>query len=209
MKAFLYARVSLADKDQNPEVQLREMREYCAGRKWSAEEFFDKMSGSKSNRPEFQRMLELAKRKKCDVVVVYRLSRFARSTRELVNWLDEFHALGIEFVSLHEAIDTSTPQGRLLFRIMAALAEFELDIIRENVRAGLAYARSAGKTLGRPQRVVDVERIATLRSKGRSWRQIGTRLKIKPSTARRAFLRHLNEHAPQTVQKPVEISDPG
>jgi DNA invertase Pin-like site-specific DNA recombinase len=84
------------------------------------------------------------------VVIVFRLNRFARSTRELVNWLDEFQALGVDFISLHESIDTTTPQGRLLYRIMAALSEFEVDIIKENVRSGLQHARNRGKRLGRP-----------------------------------------------------------
>jgi len=150
-QAFLYARVSTTDKDQNPEVQLSEMREFGKRRDWTLTEFSDKMSGTKSQRPQFQEMLRQIRQGKCDVVVVFRLNRFARSTRELVNWLDEFSALNVDFVSLHESIDTSTPQGRLLYRIMASLAEFEVDIIRENVRAGLQHARNRGKTLGRPR----------------------------------------------------------
>jgi putative DNA-invertase from lambdoid prophage Rac len=150
-RAFLYARVSTVDKEQNPEVQFSEMREFCRRRDWTLTEFTDKMSGTKSRRPQFQEMLRQVRQGKCDVVIVFRLNRFARSTRELVNWLDEFQALGVDFVSLHESIDTSTPQGRLLYRIMAALAEFEVDIIRENVRAGLAHARSKGVRLGRPK----------------------------------------------------------
>jgi DNA invertase Pin-like site-specific DNA recombinase len=150
-RAFLYARVSTVDKEQNPEVQFGEMREFSHRRDWSLTEFVDKMSGSKSQRPQFQEMLRQVRQGKCDVVVVFRLNRFARSTRELVIWLDEFQALGVDFVSLHESIDTSTPQGRLLYRIIAALAEFDVDIIRENVRAGLAHARAKGKQLGRPR----------------------------------------------------------
>lgn len=149
-RAFLYARVSTVDKEQNPEVQLSEMREICVRRDWIPTEFVDRMSGTKSQRPQFQEMLRQVRQGKCDVVVVFRLNRFARSTRELVNWLDEFQAMGVDFISLHESIDTTTPQGRLLYRIMAALAEFEVDIIRENVRAGLRHARAKGKTLGRP-----------------------------------------------------------
>ena len=151
MRAFLYARVSTADKDQNPQVQTDEMIAFGKRRDWTMTEFTDKMSGTKSQRPRFQEMLRQIRQGKCDVVIVFRLNRFARSTRELVNWLDEFQALGVDFISLHEAIDTTSPQGRLLYRIMAALSEFEVDIIKENVRAGLQHARSKGKQLGRPR----------------------------------------------------------
>jgi DNA invertase Pin-like site-specific DNA recombinase len=150
-RAFLYARVSTVDKDQNPEVQFGEMREFGKRRDWTMTEFSDKMSGTKSQRPQFQEMLRQIRQGKCDVVIVFRLNRFARSTRELVNWLDEFQALGVDFISLHESIDTTTPQGRLLYRIMAALSEFEVDIIKENVRAGLQHARNRGRVLGRPR----------------------------------------------------------
>jgi DNA invertase Pin-like site-specific DNA recombinase len=185
MRAFLYARVSTVDKEQNPEVQLRELREFCQRREWTATEFFDKMSGSKSQRPSFQEMLRQVRQRKCDVVLVYRLNRFARSTRELVNWLDEFQALGIDFVSLHESIDTSTPQGRMLFRIIAAIAEFEVDMTRENVRAGLAYARSRGQQLGRPRRIADRLKITDMRDAGVHWREIADECGVSVSTAKR------------------------
>ena len=186
MKAFLYARVSTVDKEQNPEVQLHELREYCTRRQWeSAGEFVDKMSGTKSQRPEWQEMLRQVRQRRCDAVVVFRFNRFARSTRELVNWLEEFEALGIEFVSLHEAIDTSTPIGKLVFKITAAIAEFEVDIIRENVRAGLVHARSKGKLLGRPRRIGNGEHILSLRSAGSRWEEIAKKYGISVSTAKR------------------------
>ena len=185
MRAFLYARVSTIDKEQNPEVQFRELREFCQRREWTFTEFSDKMSGSKSQRPQFQEMLRQVRQRKCDVVIVYRLNRFARSTRELVNWLDEFKALGIDFVSLHESIDTSTPQGRMLFRIIAAIAEFEVDMTRENVRAGLAYARAKGQTLGRPRRIADSLKITEMREAGRPWSAIASECGVSISTAKR------------------------
>ena len=205
MKAFLYARVSTVDKEQNPEVQLRELREFCERRKWIiAGEFKDKMSGRKSQRPEFQEMLRQVRQKKCDVVVVFRLVRFARSTKELVTWLDEFMALGIDFVSLHEAFDTSTPQGRLMYRILAALGEFEVDIIRENVRAGLAYARSRGKILGRPRRIADSLKITTMRRQGEPWSEVSKRCGVSVATARRIAERSKNG---KSAQKPVQNKD--
>jgi putative DNA-invertase from lambdoid prophage Rac len=202
MRAFLYARVSTTDKEQNPEVQLRELREFCQRRGWATAEFMDKMSGTKSQRPQFQDMLRQVRQKKCDVVLVYRLNRFARSTRELVTWLDEFHALGIEFVSLHESIDTSTPQGRLLFRLIAAIAEFEVDMIRENVRAGIAYARSQGRQLGRPRRIADSLKITTMRGAGIRWGAIAEASGVSVSTAKR-IARSAAQGQSKTGQKPV------
>lgn len=206
MKAFLYARVSTLDKDQNPEVQLRELREYCTRRGWDVGgEFVDKLSGSKTQRPQWQEMLRQVRQRKCDAVVVFRFNRFARSTRELVNWLEEFKALGIQFVSLHEAIDTSTPMGALIFKITAAIAEFEVDIIRENVRAGLLYARSRGKSLGRPRRIGNGEQILAMRDAGSRWGEISARWGISVSTAKR-LARNASATGPKTGQKPVQNS---
>jgi len=204
MKAFLYARVSTVDKEQNPEVQLCELREYCQRRKWTiAGEFVDKMSGTKSQRPQWQEMLRQVRQRRCDAVVVFRFNRFARSTRELVNWLEEFEALGIEFVSLHESIDTSTPIGKLVFKITAAIAEFEVDIIKENVRAGLLHARSKGKSLGRPRRIGNGEQILAQRDAGSRWSEIAQRCGISESTAKR-LARNASTVGSKTGQKPVQ-----
>ena len=204
MKAFLYARVSTVDKEQNPEVQLQELRAYCTRRGWEiVGEFVDRMSGSKSQRPQWQDMLRQVRQRRCDAVIVFRFNRFARSTRELVNWLEEFEALGIEFVSLHEAIDTSTPIGKLVFKITAAIAEFEVDIIRENVRAGLLHARSKGKALGRPRRIGNGEQILWLRDSGLGWGEISDRTGLSASTAKR-LARKASQTGSQTGQKPVE-----
>jgi hypothetical protein len=115
-----------------------------------AEEFTDSVSGSKESRPALNRLLADAKRRKFDAVLVYRYDRFARSLRQLVNALSEFDAMGIHFVSLHEGVDTSTPNGRLIFGIFASIAEFERELIRSRVRSGLAAARTRGKRLGAP-----------------------------------------------------------
>jgi DNA invertase Pin-like site-specific DNA recombinase len=117
---------------------------------------------------------------------VYRYDRFARSLRHLVNALEEFRVLGIDFVSLHEGVDTSTPNGRLVFGIFASIAEFERELIRDRVRSGLAAARSKGKRLGRPRVVVDAVRIGMLRAQGRSWREITLDTGIAKGTAQRA-----------------------
>ena len=189
MKVAIYARVSTANNGQDPTMQTRELREYCERRQWEiAEEFTDAgVSGSKESRPALNRLLADAKRRKFDAVLVYRYDRFARSLRQLVNALSEFDALGIHFVSLHEGVDTSTPNGRLVFGIFASIAEFERELIRSRVRSGLAAARAKGKRLGRPKVGVDSSRIVTLRHAGRSWREITKETGWTKGTVQRAF----------------------
>src|ERR1700739_3689092 len=131
-------------------------------REWTTvKEYVDKgISGAKERRPALDNLLADCRRRAVDCVVVYRYDRFARSLRQLVNALDEFRALGIDFVSLHEGVDTSTPNGRLVFGIFASIAEFERELIRSRVRSGLAAARAKGKRLGRPRTSVDAAQIA-------------------------------------------------
>lgn len=188
MRAAIYARVS-TNNGQNPEMQLEELRAYCKRRGWDiAGEYVDTgISGSKEHRPALDRLLAGCRKRSVDSVVVYRYDRFARSLRQLVNALEDFRALGIEFVSLHEGVDTSTPNGRLVFGIFASIAEFERELIRDRVRSGLASAKARGKRLGRPRRIVDDSRIASLRRSGASWAKIGAALGVGEGTVRRAF----------------------
>src|SRR5438309_4072829 len=146
IRAALYARVS-THAGQNPEMQLAELREYCARRGWEVVgEYVDAgICGTRERRPELDRMLAACRRRQVDAVAVYRYDRFARSLRQLVNALEEFRALGIDFISLHEGVDTSTPNGRLVFGIFASIAEFERELIRDRVRSGLAAAKAKGK----------------------------------------------------------------
>ena len=185
MNAVIYARVSTKGASQNPEIQLRELHEYCIRRGWDvAVEYVDAaVSGAKEERPQLDRLLGECRKGRVDAVVVYRYDRFARSLRQLVNALEEFRALGIEFVSLHEGVDTSTPNGRLVFGIFASIAEFERELIRERVRSGLAAARARGKRIGRPRKIVDGAKIARLRASGTSWRAIADRLGVSVGTA--------------------------
>ena len=185
MRVAVYGRVSTAE--QSAAMQVEELRAYCQRRGWEiAEEYIDTgVSGSKESRPALNRLLADAKRRRFDAVLVYRYDRFARSLRQLVNALADFDALGIHFVSLHEGVDTSTPNGRLVFGIFASIAEFERELIRGRVRSGLAAARSRGQRLGRPRVVVDARRIAALRSEGLSWAKIAERLGIGEGTAYR------------------------
>jgi DNA invertase Pin-like site-specific DNA recombinase len=151
VKAAIYARVST--DQQSPEMQLGEVREYCRRRGWEIiAEFIDHaVSGARESRPALNRLWAEARRCRFDAVVVYRYDRFARSLRQLVTALDEFRGLGIEFVSLHEGVDTSMPNGRLIFGIFASIAEFERELIRERVRSGMIGAKSRGKQIGRPR----------------------------------------------------------
>ena len=136
-RAAIYARVS-THNGQNPEMQLEELRAYCKRRDWElAGEYVDTgISGAKEHRPALDRLLSDCRKRLADAVVVYRYDRFARSLRQLVNALEEFRALGIDFVSLHEGVDTSTPNGRLIFGIFALIAEFERELSPWNVSAG-------------------------------------------------------------------------
>ena len=187
LKVALYSRVSTSE--QNATMQLEELRAYCQRRQWQiAEEFTDSgVSGSKESRPALNRLLCGAKRRKFDAVLVYRYDRFARSLRQLVNALTEFDALGIHFVSLHEGVDTSTPNGRLVFGIFASIAEFERELIRSRIRSGLAAAKAKGKRLGRPKVVVDSARVVALRQAGHSWKEITLQTGWTKGTAQRSF----------------------
>ena len=188
MRVGLYARVSTLH-GQHSEVQLVELREYITRRGWRiVGEYVDEgVSGARERRPELDRLWADCRKRKVDAVVVYRYDRFARSLRQLVNALEEFRALGIDFVSLHEGVDTSTPNGRLVFGIFASIAEFERELIRSRVRSGLAAAKAKGKRLGRPRTGVDVAQVARLRASGASWREISEQMGIGVGTACRAF----------------------
>jgi DNA invertase Pin-like site-specific DNA recombinase len=173
-RVALYARVSTKDKSQNPEVQLRQLREYAEIRNMSvAHEYVDYGSGKDDRRLQFQQLLKDAKRRKFDVVMVWRYDRFARSTIALVNALSEFDALGIDFISLQEGQDTTTPQGKLLFTIAAGFAQFESDLIATRVRAGMAAAKAKGGHMGRPSLSPEkIRKIKALRKKKMTYRKI-------------------------------------
>jgi len=133
-------------------MQLDELREFCGRRGWQiVHEYIDHVSGSKESRPELNQLTSDAKQRKFDAVVVWKLDRYARSLKHLVNALADFEALGITFVSLRDNLDLTTPSGRLMFQVIGAMAEFERSLIVERVRSGLKNARAKGKVLGRPR----------------------------------------------------------
>jgi DNA invertase Pin-like site-specific DNA recombinase len=184
MKTAVYARVS-TNNGQDPEMQLRELREYCQRRNWEvAREYVDiGISGAKEKRPELDRLIADAHRRHFDAVVVWRFDRFARSVSHLLRALETFRSLGIEFVSLSEQVDTSTPTGKMIFTVLGAVAELERTLITERVRAGVRNARAKGKRLGRPSKLADTGEIKRLRAQGASWRSIGKELGVAPATA--------------------------
>jgi DNA invertase Pin-like site-specific DNA recombinase len=188
VKVAIYSRCSTAD--QNVNLQLDELRDYCKRRQWDifAEYTDEGISGSKESRPALNRMLADAKRRRFDCVLVYRYDRAARSLRQLVNLLGEFESLGIAFVSLHEGVDTTTPSGRLVFGIFASIAEFERQLIIARTRSGIEAARRRGRILGRPRQsaAVDLGMVKTLRQSGMSWDKIALQTRISRATLQRA-----------------------
>ncbi len=174
-KVAIYTRVST--KDQSPEMQLRDLRKYSVQRGFEVyQEYVDiGISGTKNRRPALDEMMEGARKREFDTVLVWRFDRFARSTHHLVNALQEFRNLGIDFISFQENIDTSSPMGEAMFTIIAAIAKLERDIISERVQGGLRKARESGKILGRPKARIDVRKIKELRAEGVSIREIAKR----------------------------------
>jgi putative DNA-invertase from lambdoid prophage Rac len=188
MRVALYSRVSTIGKGQDTEVQARELRDYAARRGWEiVQEYADTISGSKENRPALDQLMLDAKRRKLDAILCWKLDRIGRSLKHLVNILAELEAVGVALVSLSDSLDLSTPQGRLMFQIIAAMAEFERSLIQERVRAGLRNARAKGKRLGRPRVPVDSAKVHALRLAGRSWSQISKTTGLSKGTAQRAL----------------------
>jgi DNA invertase Pin-like site-specific DNA recombinase len=188
MKVAIYGRVSTANNGQDPTMQTRELREYAERRGWTvAGDYVDiGISGTKEKRPELDRLMSDAHRRRFDAVVVWKFDRFARSVSHLLRALETFKAQGIEFVSFSEQLDTSTPAGKLVFTVLGAVAESERSLIVERVKASLRNARAKGKRLGRPRVYPDLHRIATLRAEGLSWAKIADRLGVGEGTVYRA-----------------------
>jgi DNA invertase Pin-like site-specific DNA recombinase len=170
-------------------MQTREMEEFCDRRGWElVGSYVDNgITGSKESRPELDRLMADAHRRRFDTVIVWKFDRFARSVSHLLRALETFKALGIDFVSLSEQVDTSTPTGKMVFTVLGAVAELERSLIAERVRAGIRNARAKGKRLGRPRVAVDVSRIAALRTQGCSWSAICRETGAGKGTAQRAF----------------------
>lgn len=196
-KCALYLRVSTTCQDVH--MQDMALKEFCQRRGWSVvAEYKDVgVSGSKDKRPALTLLMADAKKRKFDAVLVYKWDRFARSTAFLANSLREFESLGIDFISVTEGTDTTTPQGRLLFGIMGCIAEFERNLIRERIMSGMAaakerlkigpYRRPDGKLvrhLGRAKVQVDIAKVQELRGQGWSWERIAQELGVHVETVK-------------------------
>src|SRR5271168_5006308 len=188
MRAAIYARVSTTNHGQDVTLQTRELQQFAQARGWQvAGEYVDAgVSGTKDSRPELNRLIVDAHKRRFDVVCVWRFDRFARSVSHLLRALETFKALGIDFVSFSEQMDTSTPAGKMVFTVLGAVAELERSLIVERVRAGLRNARAKGKTLGRPRVAVDASRIVYLRAQGQPWRAIAAELGLSVGTVYQA-----------------------
>ena len=199
-RAAIYVRVSTSKKtrlaeaqsyDQNPAVQEQPLRELVTRRGWNLHKVYsDRASGAKESRPGLDALMADARRGVIHAVVVWRFDRFARSAKQLVMALDEFRSLGVDFVSHQEHLDTSSPMGKAMFTIVAAMAELERAIIRERVKAGLDYALThgsrSGRPVGRPRVVFDREAARQLRRQGKSWKDIAREVRVTVAAVRRA-----------------------
>jgi DNA invertase Pin-like site-specific DNA recombinase len=176
-RACIYARVSTRKEEQARALEGHQarLRQFIGARGFALEErhvYMDNRSGATDDRPAYQAMKAAARARQIDVVVTTKLDRLARSVRELIGLVAELDALGVDLVVIDQAIDTTTPAGKLLFHVLAAVAEFERDLVRDRVRRGLDQAREKGVKLGRPSPVVDLAEVARLRAEGRGLREI-------------------------------------
>jgi DNA invertase Pin-like site-specific DNA recombinase len=181
-RVAIYARVST--QDQDPQMQLRELRSYAKHRVFIiVQEFIDHVSGATSERPELSKLWQAARARKIDTVLVWKFDRFARSTKQLIDALEEFRHLGVDFISITEQIDTRSPMGKAMFTVISAIAEFARSLISERVRSGIAKARAQGKQHGRPKTSAEtIKEIKRLRRQGKSLNKIAKQLGVSHQT---------------------------
>jgi putative DNA-invertase from lambdoid prophage Rac len=186
MKTALYARVSTADQ-KSLKSQMEEMRNYAQGRKWEIITEVKEIGSGGKTRPKREELMQMARRREIDCIIVWKLDRWGRSMTDLVTTLQELREMGVQFVSVRDALDFTTTMGRALAGMLAVFAEFERDILRERVRAGLASAKLEGRIGGRPKATTEDQReeIKRLLSKGTSKAEIARTLKVSRATVRR------------------------
>jgi DNA invertase Pin-like site-specific DNA recombinase len=186
-RVAIYARIST--KDQSVDMQLLDLERYSRERGLSVFKIYkdNGVSGTKETRPALNDLMDNAKKRKFDVVLVWRFDRFARSTKHLVTALYEFRNLGIDFISYQENIDTSSPLGEAIFTIISAMSKLERDIIAERVKGGLRKARANGKQLGRPNDDVDISNVIKCKEQGMSIREIAKSLGLSRGKVERTL----------------------
>ena len=197
MRVALYARCSTAEQTVAP--QLDTLRGYATARRLEVvEEYVDHgISGSKDRRPALDELMAKAKGRSFDAVAVVKLDRLARSMRHLTQLAAELEALGVDLIVTDQGIDTSTPAGRLLFNVLAAIGEFELDLIRERTRAGLRAAKRRGRRLGRPRIHIPLGRAQAMLSEGQSVAAVARALGVSRGTLQRV-LKNVSGQDPTT-----------
>lgn len=190
MKVGIYVRVSTADRGQDPELQLGPLREHARARGWETAEYVDLgESGARDRRPALDRLMEDARKRRIDGVLVWKLDRLGRSLNHLLALFEEFRALGVQFVSYTENLDFATPAGRAMASLIGVFAEFERDLIRERVRAGMANARRKGKRPGPRSKFApeDLWTVGKARDRGMSIRSIAREMKVSPSLVHKSL----------------------
>lgn len=182
-KVAIYCRTSTSMQQSGLESQKRALVEYCKQKNIQGYKVFEDfgVSGSKSSRPQLDEMMNLVRCGEIDTVIVYSFSRFARSTKFLIDTLEEFKKLNVNFISLSESLDLSTPIGRAMYGIIASISTLEKEIVAERVKIGMRNARAKGKQIGR-ERTRPTEAILALRSKGYTYKQIAKILKVSEGT---------------------------
>ena len=186
-RCAVYCRVSTSD--QTTENQKRDLTRYCESRDWVTAHVYEDVgiSGAQDQRPALDELMLQARKQKFDVVLVWKFDRFARSVQHLLQALQEFQGLGIDFVSYSEGVDTSTAMGRMVFTFLGAIAEFERSLLRERVKAGMDRAKAEGVHCGRPRVGFDVNEALRLKQEGLSWSQLAKRTKVSVSSLRRTL----------------------
>jgi DNA invertase Pin-like site-specific DNA recombinase len=196
-RVAIYSRVST--NDQSVDMQVSDLRQYCEQRGFKIyKEYSDQgISGTKDHRPGLDQLMSDARKRKFDAVLCWRFDRFARSTKHLITALEEFRHLGIDFISYQENIDTSSPLGKAIFTIVAAIAELERNIIVERIRGGIRRAKEKGKLLGRPKKLnLDVGELLLLKEEGLSFRRIARKVNASPATVYKI----LSKSGPQSLE---------
>jgi DNA invertase Pin-like site-specific DNA recombinase len=203
-RVAIYCRVST--RDQHSRNQTLDLRRYSKARHWNivAECIDEGLSGTKDNRPQLKAVMDMARQRKIDILLVWRFDRFSRSVRQLTNSLDELKDLGVDFVSFSEALDTTTPTGALLYHLIAAISAFERSILIERVHAGLRRARSQGKRLGRPKAEFDINEARRLLKEGKTMTEVGSVLGVSRMTIGRKLGRIVQKPRPKLANTSVE-----
>lgn len=185
MKVALYARVSKSDESQDPENQLIRLRTYCKERGWEvAKEYKDEASGANQHRPQLDKMLREAKGNQFGLVLCVKIDRMARSVSNLYKTIDELESYGVKFECVDQAISTNTATGKLMLAVLAGVAEFERELIRDRTKAGLITAKLNGKRFGRKESKIDLKRVEELQGQGWGIRRIAKELGVNHQTLR-------------------------